>query len=55
MGESQKPTYSGMDKYPGVIATIITILIGMVFIGALYLSAGHPDDGHSGGHAEETH
>ena len=55
MGESQKPTYTGMDKYPGIIATIITIIIGVIFLGALYQSASHHDGGHSSSHADETH
>ena len=37
--EVQKPQYTGMDKYPGILATVITILIGVVFLGALYLKA----------------
>ncbi len=55
MGENQKPTYTGMDKYPGWIATIITIVIGVIFLGALYISASHHDGDHADGHAEESH
>ena len=38
--EVQKPQYTGMDKYPGILATVITVLIGVIFLGALYLTAG---------------
>ncbi len=55
MGGNEKPTYSGMDKYPGWIATIITILVGVIFLGALYLSASHHEGGHGDGHTEEAH
>jgi len=44
----QKIEYSGMDKYPGILATVITIVIGGIFIGALYVSGtSHHDSGHS--------
>ena len=46
------PEYSGLDKYPGWIATIITVVITVVFLGALFANSGHSDD-HSGGHAEQ--
>ena len=45
MGQSIE--YTGMDKYPGWIATIITIIVGAVFLGALYVSANsHHGDEH---------
>ena len=53
MGESNKPNYQGINKYPGWIATIITIIVGGIFIGALVLNAGHHDDGH-GEHADHS-
>ena len=41
MGNNTKePTYTGMDKYPGIISTVITIVITVIFIGALYIKAG---------------
>ena len=45
------PEYTGMDKYPGWIATIITLVITSIFIGALFVSADHGDHGD---HAEGT-
>jgi hypothetical protein len=44
----QQIEYSGMDKYPGWIATIITIVIGGIFLGALYSTSNshHGDDHH---------
>ena len=39
---NESPVYTGMDKYPGILATVITILIGGIFIGALFMSAGAP-------------
>jgi len=36
----QKPEYTGMDKYPGILATIITLIILFAFLGALYMGAG---------------
>ena len=55
MGQDvQKDTYEGYQKYPGIIATVITVIVGGIFLGALYNSAGHHDDHSSGGeHAEE--
>ena len=52
----QKETYEGYQKYPGIIATVITVLVGAIFLGALYNSATHHDDGHSSVHssAEES-
>ena len=40
--EHQGPVYTGMDKYPGIISTILTIVIGAVFMGALFMSASAP-------------
>ena len=48
--EVQKPEYQGLQKYPGILATVITIAIGVAFIGALYQSA-HSDHG---GHGEQS-
>ena len=50
---SAKPEYTGIDKYPGLIATGITILIGVIFVGALFMSAGDHGD-HGGDHSAET-
>lgn len=50
------PEYTGMDKYPGWIATIITVVITAVFIGALFASAGdHGGHGSAEAHGEEAH
>ena len=45
------PEYTGMDKYPGWIATIITVVITAIFIGALVVSADH-GEGHGSDHAD---
>ena len=37
--DNQGPVYTGIDKYPGILATIITIVIGGVFMGALFVNA----------------
>ena len=51
--EVKSPEYTGMDRYPGILATIITIAIGVVFLGALYVGAtGHHGD-HSGDHGSD--
>ena len=51
MGSSApSPEYTGIDKYPGWIATIITIAISSIFLGALYIGA----NSHHGEHGEET-
>ena len=57
-GTSNKPEYTGMDKYPGWIATIITIIVGGVFIGALVREGSHSADhggDHGGDHGAEHH
>ena len=54
MGSSATPQYTGIDKYPGWIATFITLIIGGIFLGALYNSATHHDD-HGGSHGEASH
>lgn len=51
MGSSQKPEYTGLDKYPGWLATAITIVIGAIFLGALSTNF-HHDDTHGEGHGE---
>ena len=50
--QSTEPTYSGIDKFPGIISTVVTIVVGVIFLGALYNSAtsGHHGDDHGGGH-----
>lgn len=49
---SAKPEYSGLDKYPGWVATGITIVIGAVFLGALFMGGGdHGDHGDHGNNA----
>ena len=56
MGQNvQKEEYEGYQKYPGIIATVITVIVGGIFLGALYKSAGHHDDHHENdaSHAEE--
>ena len=56
MGQDvQKEAYEGYQKYPGIIATVITLIVGGIFLGALYNSAGHHDEGHASGteHVEE--
>jgi len=45
------PKYTGMDKYPGWIATIITIAVSSIFIGALFVTA-NSHDAHDAGHGE---
>jgi hypothetical protein len=45
------PEYTGMDKYPGWIATIITIAVSSIFIGALFVTA-NSHDAHDAGHGE---
>ena len=50
---SKEPTYTGIDKYPGIISTVITIVILVVFVGALYLNSGHDDSHGESNHAEE--
>ena len=45
MGSSTKePTYTGINKYPGIIATVVTVIIGGVFVGALYMSASNHEE-----------
>ena len=53
-GTSNKPEYTGMDKYPGWIATIITIIVGGVFLGALAMEGSHSAD-HGADHGAEHH
>ena len=52
----QQIEYSGMDKYPGWVATIITVIIGGIFLTALYVSgSGHHDDSHGAEGTEVAH
>ena len=53
MGQDvQKEEYEGYQKYPGIIATVITVIVGGIFLGALFNSAGHHDDHHE---KDESH
>ena len=45
------PEYTGMDKYPGWIATIITVVITAIFIGALVASADHGEHAEGADHS----
>ena len=55
MGQSSIE-YTGMDKYPGWIATVITIVIGVIFVGALFISgSSHHGDDHGDAHNTEAH
>ena len=48
--EVAKPTYTGMDKYPGIISTVLTFIVAGIFLGALYHSA----TSHHGDHGEHA-
>ena len=48
--EIAKPTYTGMDKYPGIISTVLTFIVAGIFLGALYISA----TSHHGDHGEQA-
>lgn len=48
MSAEQKTEHSGIYAYPGVIATVITVIVGVIFIGGLVAGA-------SGDHAEGGH
>jgi hypothetical protein len=52
MGSSQKPEYTGLEKYPGWLATVITIVIGAIFLGALSTNF-HHDESHGEAHEAE--
>ena len=53
MGKSaQEPTYTGIDKYPGIISTVVTVIILVIFVGGLYAKAGSSSDKSEG--AEEA-
>ncbi len=39
MGSSTPTQHSGIYKYPGLVAVVLTIVIGAVFLGALYQAA----------------
>ena len=47
--EVETPEYQGLQKYPGILATIITLAIGATFLGALYQGAQHGNLDASGG------
>ena len=55
-GSNQEPQYSGIDKFPGTIATVITLIVGAIFLGGLYrevlITAEHHADQESADHAE---
>lgn len=52
---AEQQEHTGIYAYPGTVATIITIVIGVLFVGGIYLdtAGGHGDD-HGGDHAEEA-
>ena len=57
-GDSHRPEYTGvLAKYPGIISTIVTIVIGGVFLGGLYrvATAEHASHGHDDHAAGEHH
>lgn len=45
---SEQKVYTGIDRYPGLIATIITVVVGVAFIGGLVATA----QSHHGGGGE---
>lgn len=49
MSAESTTEHSGIYAYPGVIATVITIVVGVIFIGGLYAGASGGD--HGGDHA----
>ncbi len=51
-GTVKKPEYKGIHKYPGWLATVITVIVGGVFIGALVWTGTHGHDDHGEGHGE---
>ena len=56
-GTSNKPEYTGLDKYPGWIATVITLIVGGIFVGALILEGSHSSehgDDHGAAHHDEA-
>jgi hypothetical protein len=55
-GASNKPEYTGIDKYPGWISTVITIVVAVVFVGALIMEGSHGHgEGHGEGHGDAHH
>jgi|GEM_PF-3239179 len=55
-GAAKKPEYTGIHKYPGWIATVITFIVGGIFIGALVWTGSHGHGDHHGeGHGTEAH
>ena len=50
MGSNTSVEYTGMDKYPGWIATGITLVITAIFLGAVFASAGSHSGDHGGDH-----
>ena len=50
---AEQKQHSGIYKYPGTAATVITLIIGGVFLGALWANSGggHHGEGHGGDHA----
>lgn len=57
MAHSAQPEFTGIQKYPGIVAIIFTAVIAVTFIGLLYGQAtGDHGGGHGGDHAaEEAH
>ena len=39
MGSSTKTQHTGIHKYAGLTAIVLTIVIGAIFLGALYAAA----------------
>ena len=52
---SEQKVYTGIDRYPGLIATIITVVVGVAFIGGLVATAqSHHGGGEHGSEATPT-
>ena len=53
--QTEEPKYTGMDRYPGIISIAVTIVVGAIFLGALYNSAtsGHHGDDHGAAHGDD--
>ncbi len=53
-GHSEQPQYSGfMDKNPGLVATAITLVVGVIFLGGLFREY-KVAESHHGEHHEEA-
>ncbi|MFT5680165.1 MAG: hypothetical protein ACI8RZ_001070 [Myxococcota bacterium] len=52
-GHSEQPQYSGfVDKNPGLIATIITLVVGTIFLGGLFREYKITESHHGEAHGE---